>query len=65
MLKRFFARNRQVLTYTDPNLSVFWTRDPEIVNLKAPNPEKAHVSIGQPYNELALHSIWRSTLAAR
>jgi len=37
MLERFIPRK---LTFMGPNLAVFWTGVPLIVNLKAPNPEK-------------------------
>jgi len=43
MLKQFLAEIGQVPTFMGPNLAVFWTGF--IVNLKAPNPEKARVSI--------------------
>jgi len=46
MLKRFFARNRPVQTFTGQNVVVFRTVDHLEVNLKAPNPQKARFSIG-------------------
>jgi len=44
MLKRFCKKSAQ--TFTGQNLAVILTGDPLIVNLKAANPQKAHVSIG-------------------
>jgi len=37
---------RKVLAFIGPNLAAFWTEDPLIVNLKAPNSENTRVSIG-------------------
>jgi len=43
MLKRFL---QEIHTFTGQNVSLFWTRDPLIVNLKASNSQEARTSIG-------------------